>query len=798
MIYPIVPIRLRGSGCGASTPKHEDAVTDDSPEKTESGPDTATEKKYAAPVAAEKSSVAETSSSPEKSKRKDRKQKSSKSLAIDAIVDDPNSPWKKMADLGPKPPPPLALELNGCVSFKGKGPELDGTGAKLIEKRDRSGHIEWIAQHEDKEAHPAPIGVTEDDVKVLPPLPTLGVSAECLRHFRATNQELFDADATTTDVCMKVVVPVYTAKSRSSVAKCLERLGQEEPKSLASTWVSTANVFVSHAWRYKIKDVFGAMLAYSDREEEAGNPPVYFWFDLFTNDQHDATALPQIWWREAFLQGVKRIGHTLLVLSPWKDPIPLTRAWCLWEILSTMRVGSRLTVEMCPAEIDDFAQSLESEFETVESAVSHVDGRRAEGWKQKDVEMIKKAVVSELPDGFTELNKMISERLREWLYEQGKAAFDELEPNERVNSALSHNLTLLLHRQNKLDEAEALGRECLEMRQRQYKRMSMSDQPLVSKQGEEATHVNVFLTQNQLGRVLADKGEFAEAESYFKLAIDGLTKAQGEYHSNCLVTKNNLADLYIQQGRQDEAEPLLQSVITHAHDAAGKGGALSLSAVLSVMNNLATIYVQKGEHTKSEPLLRRVYDDRVERLGERHADTLTAINNLGSALRAQGKLAETEPLYRQALAARRETLGDTHASTLSSCNNLAVLLSEMKNYPEALPLLLEAYAGYKSQLGLCHPSTVQLVRNLSQVLFVCQTDGQTVDESKQRGVGLTREVLEAVTKASTDEYAPAEARAKHTKDSKLLAMHLLKLLRNVGDQEAIASHCEQFGLEKPA
>ena len=32
----------------------------------------------------------------------------------------------------------------------------------------------------------------------------------------------------------------------------------------------------------------------------------------------------------------------------------------------------------------------------------------------------------------------------------------------------------------------------------------------------------------------------------------------------------------------------------------------------------------------------------------------------------------------------------------------------------------------------------------------------------------------------------------------LLAMHLLKLLRNVGDQEAIASHCEQFGLEKPA
>ena len=69
-----------------------------------------------------------------------------------------------------------------------------------------------------------------------------------------------------------------------------------------------ATVFVSHAWRYKLGDVFDAMLAYDEREKAAGAPTVYFWFDLFTNDQHDATTLPQIWWREAFLKGVERIG----------------------------------------------------------------------------------------------------------------------------------------------------------------------------------------------------------------------------------------------------------------------------------------------------------------------------------------------------------------------------------------------------------------------------------------------------------------------------------------------------------
>jgi len=30
------------------------------------------------------------------------------------------------------------------------------------------------------------------------------------------------------------------------------------------------------------------------------------------------------------------IGRTVLVLSPWNDPIPLTRAWCLYEMFSTL------------------------------------------------------------------------------------------------------------------------------------------------------------------------------------------------------------------------------------------------------------------------------------------------------------------------------------------------------------------------------------------------------------------------------------------------------------------------------
>ena len=39
-------------------------------------------------------------------------------------------------------------------------------------------------------------------------------------------------------------------------------------------------------------------------------------------------------WNDLFVE--EQIDHTVLVLAPWDDPIPLTQAWCLWEIYSTL------------------------------------------------------------------------------------------------------------------------------------------------------------------------------------------------------------------------------------------------------------------------------------------------------------------------------------------------------------------------------------------------------------------------------------------------------------------------------
>ena len=104
---------------------------------------------------------------------------------------------------------------------------------------------------------------------------------------------------------------------------------------------------MSHAWSYKFLTVVVDCLV----QYEAEHPSTYFWFDLFINNQNTAANLPQEWWKTTFRKSIKNIGAVMLVMSPWKDPIPTTRAWCLWEIFSALSQVDCHSFEM--ADIDD-------------------------------------------------------------------------------------------------------------------------------------------------------------------------------------------------------------------------------------------------------------------------------------------------------------------------------------------------------------------------------------------------------------------------------------------------------------
>ena len=66
------------------------------------------------------------------------------------------------------------------------------------------------------------------------------------------------------------------------------------------------------------------------KDSSEGAPRCFYWVDVLTVDQHSAQILPQEWWGTTFRDAICRMSHTVMVLSPWDKPKPLTRAWCLW------------------------------------------------------------------------------------------------------------------------------------------------------------------------------------------------------------------------------------------------------------------------------------------------------------------------------------------------------------------------------------------------------------------------------------------------------------------------------------
>ena len=106
-----------------------------------------------------------------------------------------------------------------------------------------------------------------------------------------------------------------TKLARTALSAILRHLGAAD--DAGKPFVAPATVFVSHAWRYRAVDVFDAMEAFAAQQAVvAPGVDVYFWFDLFVNDQHEAVSLPQLWWKEAFLDGARSSGFRRASASP--------------------------------------------------------------------------------------------------------------------------------------------------------------------------------------------------------------------------------------------------------------------------------------------------------------------------------------------------------------------------------------------------------------------------------------------------------------------------------------------------
>ena len=215
--------------------------------------------------------------------------------------------------------------------------------------------------------------------------PTTGISLEGLLHMVELLGPRLTAETTTSDVCHAFIKPMTTPAGWTDEATLTDAAQRwykhsyvhgasgerrSEPpggtRSLCVLWsaeAATAHMvgapthFLSHAWTYKFLNLVEALRSFV-ASRPAGSARVFFWFDVFAIDEHATQSLPREWWGSTFKEAIRLIGQTVMMISPWSEPLPLRRAWCIWELFCTESVGAPFDVCLGPAEQAAFEAAI--------------------------------------------------------------------------------------------------------------------------------------------------------------------------------------------------------------------------------------------------------------------------------------------------------------------------------------------------------------------------------------------------------------------------------------------------------
>jgi hypothetical protein len=284
---------------------------------------------------------------------------------------------------------------------------------------------------------------------MAPPPSSQGVSMAFIEHFVQQNRPALEG-LSTTEVCDRIVKPL-TEASASSYADFFvdaQRSHGESPVGDAPratvdelhASVGKATVFVSHAWGYQFLELVECLRNWW--VERGSQPDVFFWLDVFVNNQHGASERPFEWWQNAFRTQVREIGHTVVVLSPWNGPKYVQRAWCLFELYTTVSSGVKYDIVLPPKQKAGLVEYLKDSYSTstggVLSQVCNIDIEKASAFLKSDLERILDIVSKEV--GFQKLNRLIHTELQRWIVCVGREALASMTDDERVRCGLDLNV----------------------------------------------------------------------------------------------------------------------------------------------------------------------------------------------------------------------------------------------------------------------------------------------------------------------------------------------------------------------
>lgn len=166
-----------------------------------------------------------------------------------------------------------------------------------------------------------------------------------------------------------------------------------------------------------------------------------------------------------------------------------------------------------------------------------------------------------------------------------------------------------------------------------------------------------------LGTAHSEQRKYAEAEAYYRRALEIRESLHGPNHRNVADFLNDLAVNYRKQGRYDEAMPLLERAARIFEEA---GNRFDLAVVL---NNIGHVHAGQGRLADAEAFFRRALATTEEAMGRNPGpdhpgwfQRILQIKDYAAALRKSGRAGEADRLD----ARLKELIGEErkHAAAL--------------------------------------------------------------------------------------------------------------------------------------
>jgi len=176
---------------------------------------------------------------------------------------------------------------------------------------------------------------------------------------------------------------------------------------------------------------------------------------------------------------------------------------------------------------------------------------------------------------------------------------------------------------------------------------------------------------NQIGHYFRKHGPDEQVEHLYKHALAIYEQELGPDHPYVVTSIENLANLYRNQGKYDQAELLYHRALTLAEKVNDD------FSVATSLINLAELCRLAGKYDQAESLYKRALLCLEQSLGSEHPFVATILENLIILYCNQGKYNQAEPLYQRTLVLYKHISGLEYTARAESLGNYVDLLQNL-------------------------------------------------------------------------------------------------------------------------